>query len=191
MAQNTSSAVMQQRYEPNEEWRPVNGWPGYEVSNLGRVRSWKQRAKGRVWIPDYGHEPRILKADIRNGYPSVLLCDKRAGRKWQSIHRLVLSTFIGPAPDGFQSAHGNGDKGDNRLSNLRWASPIENNADKILHGTHQSGEGIGSSKLTEAQIREIRSKRAGGEKVIDLAYEYKMCRNSITNITHRRTWRNI
>ena len=29
-----------------EEWRPINGWADYEVSNLGRVRSVRKSAKG-------------------------------------------------------------------------------------------------------------------------------------------------
>lgn len=40
MAQNRSSAVMAQRVETHEVWRPIQGWGGYEVSD-----------QGRAWIP--------------------------------------------------------------------------------------------------------------------------------------------
>jgi hypothetical protein len=186
--QNTSHAVMAQRHEAAERWLPIESWPGYEVSDLGRVRSWKQRSPGRVWLPRYDMPPRILKHDMRNGYPSVVLCDKDAGRKWESIHRLVLTAFVGAAPAGAQGAHGNGDTTDNRLANLRWAAPSENNADKKLHGTHQFGERIGSSKLNRKAIKEIIRRRARGEKVASVAAAFGVCRNTITNITTGRSW---
>lgn len=187
--QNRSSAVMQQRSEPHEEWRAIEGWPGYEVSDNGRVRSWKRPTKGRVWGADYSRTPRILRFDIRNGYRSVVLCDRDTGRKWESIHRLVLSAFVGPCPNGWHGAHGNGDAADNRLANLRWASPADNNADKIKHGTHQCGERIGSAKLTLGQVSEIIRRRSAGERILDVASGFGVCRNTITNITQGHYWK--
>jgi hypothetical protein len=189
MTQNTSAAVMQRRAEPHEEWRPIPLWEGYEVSDLGRVRSWKQRAKGRVWIPDRTQRPRILKGDIRNGYLSVLLCDKAAGRLWKCVHRLVLEVFWPTDRDGLHAAHDNGDRMDNRLANLRWATPKENAADKRRHGTWQVGERAGSARLTDEQANEIRSRRASGTRVASLAAEYGVCRNTITNLSTGRTYR--
>lgn len=176
------------RQEIQEIWKPVEDWPGYEVSDHGRVRSWKRPASGRVWAVDYTRPPRNLKQDVRNGYPSVVLCDKDAGRKWASVHRLVLSAFCGPAPDGYHGAHGNGDTQDNRLSNLRWASPADNNADKARHGTRQNGERAGTAKLTWEDVAKIRERRSGGEPVWMIADEFGVCRNTVTNITTGRTW---
>lgn len=190
MSQNVSTAVMQRRVE-YEEWRGIEGWPGYEVSDQGRVRSWKRPAAGRVWEPDYDSPPRILKFDIRNGYPSVVLCDRELGRKWESIHRLVLYAFVGPCPIGWHGAHGDGTTTNNRLSNLRWASPSENNADKIQHGTHQCGERIGSAKLTVAQVAEITRRRRSGERIRNVAESFGVCRNTITNITQGHSWKEV
>lgn len=36
---------------------------------------------------------------------------------------------------GMEGCHGNGDKSDNRPENLRWATHVENEQDKDLHGT--------------------------------------------------------
>lgn len=115
-----------------EHWLPIagrNGW--YEVSDLGRVRSVDrtimrsngvpQRRKGKVlsfsrsW---YGH----LRVELPGGYAYV--------------HRLVLETFLGSAPDGMEACHNNGDPTDNRLANLRWADHTSNVMDSIDHGTH-------------------------------------------------------
>ena len=190
MSQNTSHAVMAQRHELAEEWRPIQGWPGYEVSSLGRVRSFKWASRRRRgWEINIDRGSRLLKPCVRNGYPSVLLCDVERGRSWKSVHVLVLEAFVGPRPEGKQGAHGDGDRERNHLSNLRWASPSENNADKLKHGTHQCGEAIGTAKLTRRTVASIRSARDAGARVRHLAKKYGVCRNTITNITTGRTWR--
>jgi hypothetical protein len=189
MTQNTSPAVMQQRSEPHaEQWLPVSDWFGYEVSDQGRVRSWKQRAKGRVWVVDRSQPPRILKPEPRNGYLSVRLSEKGRTARHENIHRLVLEAFVGPAAAGIHAAHGNGDGTDNRLANLRWATPSANNQDKVAHGTHQSGDRAGTAKLTWADVESIRSQRVSGAGVQSLARQFGVCRNTITSITTGRTW---
>lgn len=188
MAQNTSTAVMARRAEPAEIWRPVDGWPGYEVSSWGRVRSWKWPGAKRQWSVDRDRGARILRSCTRNKYPSVLLSDKDVGRKWFSVHVLVLATFVGSRPEGCQAAHGDGDPTNNLLSNLRWCTPSENNRDKVGHGTTLHGEQIGTSKLTAGQVSQIRTRRKSGERICDLAAEYGVCRNTITNITTGKTW---
>ena len=189
MTQNTSSAVMQQRSEPHDEqWRPVPDWHGYEISDQGRVRSLKHRAKGRVWVVDASRPARILKPEHRNGYLSVRLSEKGRKSRHENIHRLVLEAFVGPAVDGIHAAHGNGDGTDNRLANLRWETPSENNQDKIDHGTHQSGDRAGTAKLTWEDVDQIRAKRLAGGSVRSIADEFGVCRNTITSITTGRTW---
>jgi hypothetical protein len=51
------------------------------------------------------------------------------------VHHLVLEAFVGPRPAGHEAAHGDGDKTNNALANLRWATPKENAADRYRHGT--------------------------------------------------------
>lgn len=116
-----------------EEWRPVPGFEGaYEVSDRGRVRSLdrivtdksgiKQRRQGRILA---------LTAD-RGGYLSV-----RLGRaKTVKVHRLVLGAFVGPAPEGQECCHNDGNPANNHLGNLRWGSRSENALDRVRHGTH-------------------------------------------------------
>ena len=183
--------IMATRIEASEEWRPIPDWDGYEISDRGRVRSRKHpsRAIRRHWEVDYSRPPRILRSDIRNGYPSVLLIKDGKIRKWFSLHRLVLIVFVGEPDTGQQAAHFNGKKTDNRLANLRWASILENDADKDRHGTRLSGEHIGTSKLTASIVDIIRARYASGVKVKDLAAQYGVCRNTITNVTHYHWWK--
>jgi transposase-like protein len=51
------------------------------------------------------------------------------------VHHLVLAALLRPRPAGYQAAHGDGNKLNNTAANLRWATPKENNADKLRHGT--------------------------------------------------------
>ena len=67
-----------------EEWRVIEGFPEYEVSNLGRVKSL-----------NYNHtkKEQILKPVVKQGYLAVLLFKDKKGFQF-TIHRLVGKTFI-------------------------------------------------------------------------------------------------
>ena len=105
-----------------ETWKAVPGYEGlYEVSDQGRVRSFARYKSGRILRP--GRMPQ--------GHMSVAL-----GRgNSQCVHKLVLLTFVGPAPDRHECCHNNGDPSDNRLENLRWGTRSENIRDAVRHGT--------------------------------------------------------
>ena len=142
-------------YLPMETWAPT-GHEGYEVSDDGRVRSW--------W--GYGAKspagpPRIMSPGLVRGYHQVTLCD-RLPRRHPYVHQLVLEAFVGPAPAGMQVAHINGNPLDNRLSNLRYETPAENQADRIRHGTDLAGSRHPQARLSEADVRAIRQLYAAG-----------------------------
>lgn len=119
-------------------WLPVTGWEGYyEVSSEGEVRSLdryvtlsnggKRRYKGK----------RLSPGVNRHGYPTVALT-RPGKRQTMKVHRMVLTAFVGPCPDGMEACHNNGDRGDARLANLRWDTPSNNQRDRRRHGTdHQ------------------------------------------------------
>ena len=124
-------AVMQPSNTP-EEWRPVVGYEGrYEVSDHGKVRT-----VGRTIIRSNGHpdtyKTAVLSPADRNGYNAVQLKANGVGST-RYVHRLVLEAFVGPA-DGRVCCHGNGDRKDNRLPNLRWGTYRDNALDKAKHG---------------------------------------------------------
>lgn len=115
-----------------EQWRPVVGHHGYEVSDLGRVRS-----VDRVVIHETGRrQPRRGRAlalvEQGSGHLKVGL----GRRHYDQVHRLVMAAFVGPCPDGMEVRHLNGDPADNRLENLAYGTRAENIADAVRHGTH-------------------------------------------------------
>jgi hypothetical protein len=140
-----------------EEWRPVNGYPGYEVSNFGRVRSWRVGGRWGTQNPPvhFRRKPRILKTHChKTGYFRVTLPTGH-GYRHHFVHELVLEVFIGPRPTGAQACHNDGSRTNNRSDNLRWGTPAENQADRGRHGTKINGVRCHCAKLTEEQVKEI------------------------------------
>ena len=89
-----------------ENFRPIDGFPKYEVSDMGNVRV---RETGRA-VKAYIH---------RTGYRLVNL----GGCSQQRVGRLVARTFIGRPPKGMPLiSHKDGDKLNDRLDNLEWTS---------------------------------------------------------------------
>ena len=91
-----------------ETFKDIPGYTGYQISDLGRVRSTKYK------------KPRILKtATSTAGYPTVRLYENNVGRTW-FVHRLVMLAFIGECPDGMCVLHLDGSRTNTELSNLKY-----------------------------------------------------------------------
>lgn len=132
-----------------ETWREIPGFPDYEVSDEGRVRSWKE---GR----DGGHGPRILRQMVSpDGYRHLFLY--RDGRMFKMrVHSAVLLAFVGPCPEGEECRHLDSDPSNNRLDNLAWGDRLDQWRDRRRQGRAPHGEHHPSHKLTEADVRKIR-----------------------------------
>jgi hypothetical protein len=160
-----------------EEWRSVVGWDGfYEVSNCGAVRGLKRG--------------RQLRAVIKRGTGYAVVTLHRPGETKPTqvgIHRLVLDAFVGRRAD-MQACHGNGDKADNRIENLRWGSAADNAADRTVHGTQLVGGRNPHAKLTEEDVREI---LASVETQQTLADRFGVTQVCISLIRRGKNWRHL
>jgi hypothetical protein len=138
----------------NEQWRRVE-YPGdwYEVSSLGRMRSYHQRGSnksGRLSVP----APMRTSLDA-HGYPVVALHDR--GRcKHSKVHRLVLAAFVGPCPPGMEGSHLDGDPSNAALANLTYETHGDNLRRRGAHGTGNEGARNGQAKLTEEGVAAAR-----------------------------------
>lgn len=172
------------------EWRAIRGWEGfYEVSDDGRVRSLARSyvRERNGWTALIRVRERILKAPLCEGYPKVNLVG--GGRRERLfVHRLVCEAFHGPAPEGCETAHNNGDRSDPRAENLRWATRRENVHDKRQHGTQPRGEQIWIAKLTEDQARYIAQSREGYRV---LARRFSVHPNTVRSIQKGLNWRHL
>ena len=129
-----------------EVWRPIEDSNGYEVSNLGRVKSPDSKYRcGRVLMP----YPKGKWGHVR----------VKLGRKGVEVgvHRLVAIAFLGRPEKGQEVRHLNGLPADNRASNLKWGTSKENKSDTLKHGRSNRGSKKSTSKLTDEDVVKIRS----------------------------------
>lgn len=99
-----------------EEWKTIDKFLNYEISNYGNLRNKTTKY--------------ILKPSIKSGYLCVSLNDVNGDRKSFKIHRLVALTFI-PNTENKQTVnHKDHNKLNNNLSNLEWATTSEQNNHK-------------------------------------------------------------
>ena len=66
-----------------EEWKVIPDYNDYEISNLGRIKSYKQDRKGKI----------SLGSKDKKGYLTKTLTNE-FGRKTFKVHRLVAQAFI-------------------------------------------------------------------------------------------------
>jgi len=109
--------------------------------------------------------------------------------KTASFHRMVLLAFKGACPSGMEAAHLDGNPRNNRVDNLAWCTKLENNQQRVAHGTQARGERVGVSKLKEREVLEIRGSQ-------DISYAklgraYGVCVDTIRKIITRETWTHI
>ena len=147
-----------------ERWLPIPGYEGlYEASDMGRIRRLRER-RGGTDRP-YADGPRIVrphksgKRGVHRYFTVALYQDGRMLRR--NVHNLVLIAFVGPPPPGMEGSHDDGDKDNNRLTNLLYKTHVDNCADKLRHGTQHFGERHAAAKLTTAQVVEIRASDQG------------------------------
>lgn len=168
-----------------EEWRVVPGYPDYEVSNFGQVRRLTASRRSRAGI--------VLKQTLMKGKYFQVTLWKGGKCKGFRINRLVAMVFIGPAPSPkHEAAHNDGNSHNNHWTNLRWATKLENEADKLIHGTRSHGEKHGTAKLKAVQVLEIRRKYfEEGATQMALAAEFGVRQTQISRIVRKEEWPNL
>ena len=173
-----------------EIFKPIPDFPGYEVSNLGLVRSYWKRGRRRWFI--VSNPQRVLKPAIRLGYPSVTLV-KNGLKTDIGIHRLVLLTFIGPCPPTYECCHDDGIRANCSLDNLRWDSRSSNAIERFKHGNSDyKGENHPQTKLTDEQILQIRKFAVqGNNSQTAIAALFGISQSHANNIIRRRAWKHL
>ena len=172
-------------------WLPIPGFPGYEASDDGNVRSLdrvvefrdgrRRRFSGKVLKPNKWREYRVL-----------VLRDEDGRRRTALVARFVLMAHRGPKP--FPAAvirHLNDDSSDDRLENLAWGTRLENTADRIRNGNDFCGEKHPRSLLTDADVVAIREKVAAGRRQREVAVRYGVDQSVISRIVSRKRWTHL
>lgn len=172
-----------------EIWKDIEGYEGcYQVSSLGRIKSLSRKKPLRNGHFCYSTE-KILNQSDRRGYACVVLSKTKA--KPFSVHRLVANAFVPNTENKKTVNHKNGDKKDNRVSNLEWATQSEQQLHASSIGLRNKARGSNSnlSKLTESDIKEIFNLYNSGKYYIkQIADRYKVGVNAISSILNNYTW---
>src|SRR5690606_28755671 len=111
--------------------------------------------------------------------------------KGHLIHRIVMEAFCGPAPDGMEVCHNNGNPRDNRLCNLRYDTHKNNHSDQQEHGTSNKGERNGRSRLNEGVVMDIRNRYDRGECRHAIAASIGISETTVRDIATRRSWSHV
>ena len=170
------------QFNPNvEQWKEIDDFPGYKVSDHGRVKSYLvHKTHGRFLKPN----------PLNRGHLQVILM-LQGTRYGKLIHRLVLSSFVGECSPGMECCHNDDIPSNNHLPNLRWDTRKSNVQDSINCGTFARGMRRGTSKLSDSEVREIRYLYSIGEKTKTLANKFNTHTTNIWYIVSRTTWKHL
>lgn len=180
---------------PVESWKQVVGFEGlYEVSDCGLVR--RALDAPTAWRSCISTWPGKILSPCLNtsGYPSVCLRNGKKQAKLE-VHRLVAAAFLGPKPPSTEINHKDGDKTNNRVSNLEYVTHYENmiHAQEMnLFRPKEIGRGManGNARLTDDDVRAIRLLRGKATKR-EVAEQFGISIHNVCAIWRRVSWRHI
>ena len=194
------------RLKQREIWKVYSNNTNYEISNMGRIRRATdgKPAKGN-WINPRARKYYILSQFLGERYSTKLLTTTEGKKLSCSIHRAVLETFSGPCPEGKECNHKDGNKTNNKLDNLEWVTPSENQKHAYKTGLQPAiderkttkGELNRHAKLKEGEVWLIKKilqssffKRKG-IKQYQIAQMFKVSFITITDIKVGNSWKHI
>lgn len=160
-----------------ELWRFIPNFPGYEISSLGRLRSYKidRWAGGRLRSTN----------NVVRGYVTVKL-SLNAQVSTLLLHRLVAQVFVPNPHNKPEVNHLNGIKTDNRAANMQWVTRQENINHAVQCGLFKGS--IPGSKLSFEKAAEIRQKRAAGATNRELMNQYDIGLTLLHNTLRGKSW---
>jgi len=160
-----------------ERWKAIPDFPGYEVSDCGRIRSFKKYGRG------IQGKPHMMSAQTDGlGYQRISLYGE-SGRHTSYVHRLVALAFLGPCPDGLECCHNDGDASNNHVGNIRYDTHRSNQFDAIQQGSYSDIQ-----KLTPTEVRRLRKLRKQGHSLTSLARRFGIASATVQSVVRRLTY---
>lgn len=165
-----------------EIWKDIKGYEGYyQVSNTGSVKS-LTREVNRSDNKKGFYKSRILKLNQdKKGYLRVKLT-KNSKAKTFKVHRIVADHFLKKSIHNKEINHLDGNKKNNKISNLEVCNSSENAIHAILNGFRPR------VKLTLNDVIEIRKSNLDHKT---LAKNYNVTLSNIKCVINRKSWKNV
>ena len=159
-----------------EEWRDIEGWPGCQVSNLGRVKS-----QGNLHTPTFKDSGYLVV-----GLWHIITKKKQTFR----VNRLVCMAFHPETYfEGAYSLHRDHNRANNREDNLFWSTQQQNLSDMVAADRAPTGTRSGTAKLTWDIVREMRRRAFLGETGASLGREYGVNTQTVNCVLRGETWK--
>jgi len=168
-----------------EIWAGIKGYPNHRVSNMGRVQTRQIRGSSRlgVW--------RDMRPGNCRGYMLVALRFQKIQKAWR-LNRLVAVTFINNTENLPEVNHIDGDKLNNRASNLQWVTAKQNTMHAFKNGlVKRKGVSNSQAKLNDVKVREIRARIKSGETNTAIGLAYGVKQNTISQIKTGARWTHV
>lgn len=181
----TKANYAEGQYYWSEFW--LNGIP-YRVSSEGVVQTRLNPNKKRSRTLE-GWRPKAIAKARSDNHGGWYYAVNFQG-KWQlKLHQLMATCFLGLTEPGQEINHINGNRADNRISNLEICSRKENARNAANRGAFSKPNFKG--KLKEQDIIEICKLLNIGVMNKDIAEKFGVCRTTISSIRNRRSFKSL
>jgi len=173
-----SNSKQSKSQNTNEIWNDILGYVGYQASDKGRL---KRLEKSRVL--KNGKESilkeRILKPSKRKQGDLVV----KVNGKTVMVHKFIALAFLGES-DGRDVRHKNGNKTDNRASNLEYISRNQT----LTNAYYKSKDSNRGKKLTRNRVDRIVDDILNGVTGKEIARKHKISESTVSDIKSLRRW---
>lgn len=172
-----------------EEWKDINEFDGYEVSNLGNVRGKDRLRKSKHGLRLTNGQP-MKQVFNKKGYPEVRF--RKEGTHTRLVHRLVAKAFVTYYHDNkSQVNHIDGNKLNNRADNLEWVTNSENqlHAYKLGLQPSRAGEKNSKAKITDKDVTLLKQLYNSGKSVVEVSNMMNVSLGSTRQIIYGRSWK--
>ena len=106
-------------------------------------------------------------------------------------HRVAWELSFGAIPEGKQVLHRCDNPPCCNPGHLFVGTQLDNMHDAIAKGRNARGARVGSAKLTDAKVLEIRAARAGGEKGVSVAARFGISQATVSEVCSGKLWRGV
>lgn len=177
-----------------EEWRAIEGYEKYQVSNYGRIKSfWYNKEGIIIEAKDNGKGYLRVGLSCRNDRKKTTCINGRYRSKMLQVHRIVASAFLPNIYSLPEINHIDGNSYNNNVTNLEWCNHSHNVKHTFkLHPDLHKGILNPLSKLTNDDVKEIYKLAWEGKTLqSDIAKKYNVTPSEVHNIKTGWSWTHI